>query len=101
MKLETRHIQWIFEAAGNHFSDKIIELETEIARHRQFMLEPVVNSSITDPPTRRAAIENAQMTLDEFRVIAAFCREARLTSVRRSAEEFVQTFKHSFNFEAA
>jgi len=99
MNLETKHIQWIFEAAGEHFTKEIERLELEIIRHREFSKEPHVTHHIGEPESRKERIDHAQRFLAEYRLVTAFCREARLKVVQKSAEEFADTFHKHFNFK--
>ena len=97
MKIEAKHLAWIFEAAGEHFSEKIAELETEIMRHEHFINvgQPLVRHNIA-PKTRMERHDEAVEALGQYRALTVFCREVRIKCADKSSEDFARAFKGQF-----
>jgi len=96
LQIQTHHIAWIFESAQEHFAKKIAEMELEIMRHEHFANDPLIDVRMRVRKTRVARVAELRTRLEEYRMVAEFCREGREKAVDVSAEEFAKEFKKSF-----
>lgn len=96
-KLETRHYEWIFSAAQEHFAERIKELELDQVRHQvmfqggstQYQGNGIGESAIKD---RTAKIIQNNQYLEQYRLIVYWLSLVRERVVEVSAEEFAKSF---------
>jgi len=95
-KLETKHVTWIFSAAGETYEKHIAETELEIMRHEHFKDEPLARSGPV-PKERTERIAELREYLRQYRNIVAVCKVMRERAIDLSAAEFAESFKGAFS----
>lgn len=91
-KLETKHVAWIFQAAGEAFEKHVEEAEMEIIRHTHFAQEPICRTGPVQR-TREEKIKSARDSLESYRMLVQFCHLMRMRAAEQSATEFAKAFK--------
>jgi hypothetical protein len=90
--LETHHFQWIFDAAIEHFAEKIRSCELSLVRHRAFLDAPACER-FHGSKSRDELIEHENRYLQQYRAIHAFCCQARDRCVQGEAKQFAESFR--------
>ena len=89
--LQTKHIVWLFDAAGQHFQESIKTQEQELIRHQALINEPLSEMSPVRR-TRQDKIDSAKEYLVQYREILDFCRASKERAMEMSAQEFAQWY---------
>lgn len=101
MNLQSKHIVWIFDAAGQHFTDELARLENELVRHEAMMQangdkDEVLISIRSTQQTRQDRVDEIKRFIAEYKMVIGFCREAKLRGIDMSAAEFAEAFRGQF-----
>lgn len=96
-ELQTKHVVWIFDAAGKHFEDSIKRCEEEIILQTKLkeMNIPLYRMSPVNK-TRDDIIEDNKEYLAQYQVILSFCKQSKERAIDISASEFASQFQGIF-----
>lgn len=89
-KLETRHYEWIFSTAQEHFVERIATLELENLRHQANLDQPLYKNTIQSLGDRQQKITQNNDYIQQYGEIVKFCMMVRERVMEVSAEEFAQ-----------
>lgn len=97
-QLDTRHYEWIFSAAQEHFVEQIDKLEADNVRHK-IMLQGAsalqYHTKVLGPSSRKQRAEKItqnQQYLAQYRDIVDWLAMVRERVMEVSAEEFAEAF---------
>lgn len=100
MNIEKKHIVWIFDAAIEHFANRINEIELEMIRMNTFIKEPnysKYNDSVMG--TRAERLEKLKESHATNAAILKFCKESKEKAsesmMKDDAEMFAEMFKRN------
>lgn len=100
MQLETKHIIWIFDAAGQHFQKQLREQEQELATLQTLYpntCEYEANQEYPRfSPVKKTVGERTlelQQWIHTHKELMKFCQESKDKAVNVSAKEFAAQFQ--------
>lgn len=99
MNIETKHIVWIFDAAGQHFQKQLREQEQELATLQALYpntCEYEANQEYPRfSPVKKTVGERTlelQQWIHQNKELMKFCQESKNRAVDVSAQEFAKQF---------
>lgn len=94
-ELETRHLEWLFSAAQEHFVAQIERLELDNVRQQTHVGQPHYEKTLTGRASREEKLKSNETYLAQYRRIVEFCIGVRKRIMQVSAQEFTEQFAKS------
>lgn len=93
--LQVHQLAWIFNAAREHFSEEVRNLQLEIIRLREFSESgPLAESSwVSRRKNSGELLEERRASIERLLPVIEFCDAMREHAANKSSEEFAKAFK--------
>lgn len=89
---------WIFEAAREHFSEQVREMQSDIIRLQQFpeVAPKAEQSWVSRRKPATELIESKVEAVNKYLPLIEFCDQMREKLSDASSAEFAKAFRHTF-----
>lgn len=85
--IESHQIEWVFNAAHEHFRAELEKLESELLRHERFIDSPAYTAHIAGRQDRKERIEKCKHWMREYQKVMDWIAYMRKTAVEVGAKE--------------